>query len=108
MYDFCKAIEIFFADLFHCERVNVVLIHRFKKYLYRIEPDPKSGTHRIVKFELASGIAGYVAISSHSILTESVKGDSKFTKNIDDPKGTEDNPALQMISCPVSAIGDFQ
>ena len=64
MYDFCRAIELFFADLFHCERVNVILCHRFKKYLFRIEPDPKTGTHRLRKFELASGIAGYVAISS--------------------------------------------
>ena len=37
MYEYCRAIEIFFAELFNCQRVNVVLVHRIKKYLFRIE-----------------------------------------------------------------------
>lgn len=52
LFDFCRAIEIFFAELFNCERVNVVLVHRFKKFLYRIEPDPKTGVHSLNKFDL--------------------------------------------------------
>lgn len=52
MYDFCKAIEIYFAELFNCERVNVVLVNRFKKFLYRVEPDPKTGVHTLQKFDL--------------------------------------------------------
>ena len=72
MHDFCKAIELFFADLFFCERVNVILVHRFKKYLYRIETEPKTGTYKLVKFDLQAGIAGFVCISSHSVITEDV------------------------------------
>ena len=51
MYDFCRGIELFFAELFNCERVNVVLVHRVKKHLYRIEPDKSPGTYKYVKFE---------------------------------------------------------
>ena len=72
MYDFCHSIELFFADLFRCERVNVVLVHRFKKYLFRIEPDTSSGTFKMVKHDLQAGIAGFVTISAHPIITEAV------------------------------------
>ena len=37
MYDYCRAIELYFAELFSCQRVNVILVHRFKRYLFRIE-----------------------------------------------------------------------
>ena len=70
MYDYCKAIEIYFAELFSCQRVNVILVHRYKKHLFRIEQDEKPGTFKFVKFELQHGIAGYAAITSHTIVTE--------------------------------------
>ena len=72
MYEYCKATEIYFAELFNCERVNVVLVHRVKKYLFRIEQDETPGTYKFVKFDLQRGLAGYAAISTHSIMTESV------------------------------------
>ena len=72
IYDFCRAIELFFAELFDCERVNVVMVHRFKKFLFRIEIDEETGAYNLVKFELQAGIAGYVAISSHPLVTENV------------------------------------
>ena len=62
MYDFCKAIEIYFAELFNCERVNVVLVHRFKKHLFRIEEDTTPGTFKFVKHEMQMGIAGFVCV----------------------------------------------
>ena len=34
--DFIKSIETHFAELFNAERCNVVLVHRFKKYLFRL------------------------------------------------------------------------
>ena len=107
MYDFSLAIELFFAELFDCERVNVVMVHRFKGFLYRIEPDTEPGTYKIVKFDIRSGIAGYVCVASQTYLTESVAAEPKFNKQIDDPKGPEDKPAHQMISCPVNAEDDF-
>ena len=108
MYDFCKGIEIFFSEMFDCERVNVVLVHRVKKFLYRIEPDTAPGTYKHVKFPLQAGIAGFVCISSHSLVTEAVQSENKFSKEIDDPKGTEENPAIQMVSCPINTTNDFQ
>ena len=108
MFDYCKAIELYFADLFHCERVNVILVHRIKKYLYRIEEDDKPGTFKFVKFELQHGLAGYVAIASTTVLTDSVPDEVKFNAQIDDPRAPENNPAMQMITCPISATDDFQ
>lgn len=108
MYDFCKAIEIYFAELFNCERVNVVLVHRFKKFLYRVEPDAKTGVHSIQKFDFQAGIAGFVNISSHSLITESVTKDSKFNPVVDDPMSSPESPTFNMISCPVNASNDFQ
>jgi len=107
MYDYCKAIEIFFAELFDCQRVNVVLVHRFKKYLFRIEADKKPGTFKFVKFELQRGIAGYSAISSHTVITESVGDENKFIAEIDDPNAPDGEPACQMITCPINAADDF-
>ncbi len=52
MFDFCKAIEVYFAELFNCERVNVVLVHRYKKHLFRIEEDTIPGTYKHVKNEM--------------------------------------------------------
>ena len=107
MHDFCRAIELFFAELFFCERVNVVLVHRFKKYIYRIETDTKTGTYHMQKFDLQAGIAGFVCISSHSVITESVQTEAKFNAQIDDPKAPANSPANQMVSCPVNAPDDF-
>ena len=104
MHDFCKSIEIFFAELFNCERVNVVLVHRFKKFLYRIEQDTKPGTFKMTKYDLQAGIAGYVCISSHSVISVP-EIESKFRQDIDDPKGN--SPPIQILSCPVNAPDDF-
>lgn len=68
-------------------------MHRFKKYLFRIEADPKSGTQKLQKFDLQAGIAGFVAISSHSVIIENVEADPKFNQEIDDPQGTIESPA---------------
>ena len=107
MYDYCKSIELFFTKLFQCERVNVILCHRFKKYLYRIGIDTNNGGYTTTKFDLQAGLAGYVCISSHSVITDSVPNEAKFNQQVDDPLGTPESPALQMISCPVNASEDF-
>ena len=71
-----------------------MLVHRFKKYLFRVETEPKTGTYKLVKFDLQAGIAGFVCISSHSVITESVQSEAKFNQEVDDPKGTLTSPAL--------------
>ena len=78
MYEFCKAIEDFFRELFHCERVNVVLVHRIKQHQYRIEKDEVPGTYKFVTFDLYRGIAGFAANHAQTIVTESVQEDLKF------------------------------
>lgn len=72
MHDFCKAIEIYFAELFNCERVNVVLVHRVKQHLYRIEQDTLPGTYKFVKNNMQAGLAGFVCVTARAIITEAV------------------------------------
>ena len=107
-YDFIKSIEIFFAELFKAERCNVVMVHRFKKFLFRIERDPKGQTaEKLVMYELQNGLAGFVTVAGHVVFTESAQNDNRFVQQIDDPLGTENCPAEQIISCPVFARDDF-
>ena len=50
-------------------------------------------TFKIVKFDLQAGIAGFVAISAHSLITENVQSETKFNPEIDDPKAPANSPA---------------
>ena len=85
-----------------------MLVHRIKKFLYRIEQDETPGTYKFVKFDLQRGIAGYAAITSHSVITESVPDEVKFVPEIDDPRAPYGYPASQMVTCPINAENDFQ
>lgn len=49
-----------------------------------------------------------MAIATTTVLTDSVPDEVKFNAQIDDPRAPENNPAMQMITCPISATDDFQ
>ena len=51
-YEFIKQVEKNMAELFNCERANVVMVHRQKKVLYRIERDPVTMEDDMKVFEL--------------------------------------------------------
>ncbi len=74
-------------DLFDCERSNLILVDRFKKDLFKYVYDPKTNEDIIKTFQLEKGLAGYVAISNHTLFVQNIEDDSRFNKEIDDPKG---------------------
>ncbi len=47
--------------MFDCERANVVLVHRFKRFTFRIVPD-EQGVDGYERHELGKGITGMVAL----------------------------------------------
>jgi len=56
--------------MFNCERANLVLVHRLKRYLYRIV---KKGTEDCLsQHPLAKGITGSVVLSSKPRLTNEI------------------------------------
>ena len=105
-YEFIKQIEKNMAELFNCERANIVMVHRTKKFLYRIVRNPVTGEDNMETFELQKGLAGFVTVAGHTILSENILGDGRFIKEIDDPLGLPESPALQIISCPLNSHTD--
>ena len=105
-YEFIKQLEKNMAILFNCERANIVMVHRQKRFLYRIVRNPQTGEDTMENFELQKGLAGFVTVAGHSILSENIRTDGRFIKEIDDPAGTLDSPTLQIISCPLNSHTD--
>lgn len=48
--------------MFHCERANVVMVHRFNKKLFRIVKD--GGVDSYDVHDMINGISGMVALSA--------------------------------------------
>ena len=67
LFAFQKRLEEELASFLDVERVTVILCQRFDKYMYRIRKDA-SGDFSIQKFNLDSGIAGYVVQSKQVVL----------------------------------------
>ena len=84
-YEFIKEVESQFSKLFNCERVNLLLVHRFKKYIYRLVLDEKTGAEDMQKFEIDKGLGGFVAVAGHTVFSENTKNDSRFLREMDDP-----------------------
>jgi hypothetical protein len=43
---------------------------------------------------LTLGLAGFVTVAGHGILSEHIASDGRFMKEIDDPNGKSDKPPL--------------
>ena len=97
MRKFIEVVEDQFAKLFHAERANLILVDRFKKDMYKYVFDAKSNEDIIKTYPLEKGLAGYVAVSSHSIFVQNIDEDSRFNKEIDDPKGINCNLYPQLV-----------
>ena len=85
--------------------MNVTLVHRFKKFFYRIVFD-KEGVESIKPYDMTLGLAGFVTVAGHGVLSDYIQNDGRFQKDIDDPKGTIASPALQIISVPIMCRQD--
>ena len=100
-YEFIKEVERQFARIFHCERVNFLLVHRFKKFIYRIVIDEKTGSEEMQKFDFDSGLAGFVTVAGHCVFSEHTRNDARFMREIDDPQGIGNKTTRQVVSCPI-------
>lgn len=90
--------------MFDCERANVVLVHRFKRFTFRIVPD-EHGVDGYERHELGKGITGMVALSGNPTTWSKVNS-KNFVKEVDDsnfnPEVHKDHrPAQQIISVPI-------
>jgi len=36
-----------FMQIFQCERVNILLVNRFKKFFFKLTKDPKTGSEAL-------------------------------------------------------------
>lgn len=93
LYEFQRRIEITLAKIFDADRVNCVLVHRYKRFLYRIVKDSE-GVQSLKMFDLTLGLAGFVTVAGHGILSEHIASDGRFMKEIDDPNGDPNKPPL--------------
>jgi hypothetical protein len=59
-------------------------------------------------FDITLGLAGFVTVAGHGVLTDYVNQDGRFQKEIDDPKGIASSPALQIISVPIFCTQDSE
>lgn len=64
-----------------------MIVDRFKKDLFRYTYDESSNEDVIHTFPLDKGLAGYVAISGHTLFIKNIEEDSRFNSEVDDPKG---------------------
>lgn len=62
-----------------------MLVHRFKKFLFRIVPDPDTGVDMHDRYDMSRGFAGIVAVSGKLLYTEELLKDINFVKELDDP-----------------------
>lgn len=97
MRKFIEVVESQFSELFEAERANLVLVDRFKKDLYKYVYDPKENEDQIKTYHLEKGLAGYVAISSHTLFVQNIEDDSRFNREIDDPKGIYSNILIWIL-----------
>jgi len=98
-----------FADIFNCERVNMILVDRFKKQLFRFKSDWRDPDRVVTESHtMDHGLAGHVAISCHTLFSDRVAEENRYYVEVDDPKSEKDDakPARQIISCPVFARTD--
>lgn len=108
MLAFQHSIEKKFPEYFNCERATVVMVQRFKKFMYRICKNPTTGEDYIEKFDMDDGLAGFVNMSANSLFQPFVQKDHRFVAKIDDPNFVErqSRPAREIIGLPVFASDD--
>jgi hypothetical protein len=78
MYSFVKEIESTLPKIFNCERATLVLVNRWKQYLFRIVRDPVTGIDDLEMYEMTDGFSGFITIAGHMIQTEDTYMDHRF------------------------------
>ena len=97
MKRFQEVVEDEFARFFDAERANLIIVNRYKKEMYRVVLEKNEFKMKI--FNLDQGIAGFVVLSAQTCIADCVEDDTRFLKEIDDPKG--EKATAQIIAVPV-------
>ena len=102
MKTFKEQCEKDLKDIFKCERVNVTMVDRFRKDLFTYIHDDRNPDRVITRsFPMEQGLAGYTAISCHTIFTDKIQEDNRYVSEIDDPSFREGQlPARQFGQWP--------
>jgi len=86
-----------------------MMVHRFKKFLFRIQKDPVTQEDIYKQYEIKQGFTSQVAIAGQSLFCSSVTKDYRYNKEIDDPNFigvSGQTPARELIACPIFASDD--
>lgn len=109
MRRYTEECEIEFASIFNCERVNMILVDRFNKNLFRFKTDYRDPDRVCTESHtMDQGLAGYVAISCHTLYSDRIADENRYCIEVDDPNSQKEDqmPARQIITCPVFAKSD--
>jgi len=69
----------------------MVLVDRFKKDLYRYVQDENNPRRLITKsYSIDQGLAGYVAVSCHTVFTDKLSDENRYLPEVDDPGSLKD------------------
>ena len=71
--------------IFGCERVNFILVDRFRKVFFKIEEENDGEASKVKTYPMESSLATSAVISGHAIFTDKVKEETRFNEEIDDP-----------------------
>ena len=104
--DECKKQMTF---IFDCERVNMILVDRFRRVFFKIVYDESNNIENIVSYPIEQSLATSTVISGHAIFTDDVTEETRYSSEIDDPEGHKNpelSPARQILTCPIFALTD--
>ena len=72
IHSFTEECEKHLSLIFNCQRVNMILVDRFKKTFFRYKRVGPSGESKLISYPIEQSIAGFVAISCQPIYTDKV------------------------------------
>lgn len=64
--------------MFNVERATCILVHRHKKFLYRLVRNPETGTDEYHEFPITYGLCGYVTAVGNLVYTQEAAKDIRF------------------------------
>lgn len=112
MVNLVRKVEELLPKFFNCERATLVLIHRFKRFQFRIKQLENSNDYNYEQYDLQQGLSGYVAISTNTLVTDDANSDGRFCPPLDDPNYIEKDPnqslPRQILTVPVFTNHDME
>lgn len=113
-----KQVETICCEYFNCERATLVLIHRFDKYMYRVEKVEDTNPTALHRggydlnrkvWELNKGFAGFIGMTGKAMIIPEVSSDHRYMSDLDDPnfkKGISKD-ARELLGMPIHSRTDL-